>query len=518
MRTQIQNAKIQTILARFIVIALGILPCIGSIQIEAESLDPTVYRNIEINSPQLFVDDYLVENRFNEDRLSAPVPHALQMPERLPEPLLTMDADKPWESTGLGYPSVIYDPYEKKFRLYYQVSNAPTEEQKKQGRGSYSSCYAESEDGIHWQKPLMDITPWGDIKKTNVVLYGEHEGKAPNVFISPEDTNTESRIRNIGNLPKEAFKGHRFLMYYCDSGHYLATSEDGLHWNEHAQKIMNRRVDCHHTIVYNKERNEYVSLLRNKIIFGDSKENLAGNTRMISRIASPILWSLWDTMPSATIIPDGDDYERFYGMPTFEYGGVYFGMLQQFKENPQIIEVELMISRDTLHWEHLPGRPKIIPVGQPGTWDDGMTFSADRIIEVDNKWRLYYTGHDGYHNEKGRVGAVGMLTFGKERLVSITSDREGKESYVVTRPMIWPGGDLLVNADASKGYMKFRITDLYRKPYTGFEYTDSEPLNKDSIRHKVTWKSADMKDLKGKTVRLEFIMKNADLFAFVAQE
>ena len=281
---------------------------------------------------------------------------------------------------------------------------------------------------------------------------------------------------------------------------------------------MNRRVDCHHTIVYNKQRNEYASLLRNKIIFGDSKEGQAGNTRLISRIASPILWSLWDTMPSAVLIPDGDDYERFYGMPTFEYGGIYFGMLQQFRENPQIIEVELMISRDTIHWDHLPGRPKIIPVGKPGTWDGGMTFSADKIIEVGDEWRLYYTGHNGYHDTKGRVGAIGYLEFGKERLVAISSDREGKESYVVTRPMVWPGGDLLVNADASNGSMEFQITDLYRKPYKGFQYTDSVPFHEDGIRHKAAWKSADMKSLKDKTVRLEFKMQNADLFAFVAKK
>ena len=236
MNTAALNRRADGFKAYPFIIIFGILTAINAIQIEAESFDPLLYRSIEVNTPQLFVDDYLVENRYNENHLSAPVSHVLQTPQRLSEPILTMDADKPWESTGLGYPSVIYDTYEKKFRLYYQVWNAPTEEQKKKGRGSYSSCYAESEDGIHWQKPLMDIVPWGDIKKTNVVMYGKREGKAPNVFITPDDAYSESPIRNIGNLPKEAFKGHRYLMYYCDSGHYLATSEDGLHWNEQAQK------------------------------------------------------------------------------------------------------------------------------------------------------------------------------------------------------------------------------------------------------------------------------------------
>ena len=113
-----------------------------------------------------------------------------------------------------------------------------------------------------------------------------------------------------------------------------------------------------------------------------------------------------DGMPDTVLIPDGDDAGRFYSMPTFLYGGVYWGMLAQFSEAPQKIEVELVWSRDGFRWERAPGRPMFIPVGEQGVWDDGMIFAADRVIERDDEWWLYYSGHDGYHDEKGRAASI----------------------------------------------------------------------------------------------------------------
>src|SRR5207249_5172364 len=55
------------------------------------------YRSVAPNEPQLFVDDYLVDNRFNEDLLSARVPHVLHPPRRPDAPILSPDESHPWE-------------------------------------------------------------------------------------------------------------------------------------------------------------------------------------------------------------------------------------------------------------------------------------------------------------------------------------------------------------------------------------------------------------------------------------
>ena len=315
------------------------------------------YRSIQLNEPQLFVDDYLVGNRYNEDQISARVPHVLHLGERLAEPVVTKDKDKPWEHNGMGYVSVLYDAYADIFRMYYTIHNDESAYLK-----GYSVCQAVSKDGLHWEKPLTNIVPWGPQKQTNIVLRGESEGKIAHVLSDrAEGTRANGeQVRNIGMLAPENLRGHRFLAYYCDHEHYLATSEDGVHWKQRQQMILPNRVDCYQTVVYDPAIAQYVIFYRNRIVY-EKKQGAwrQGNPRMITRLASDKLWTLWNTLPETVLIPDGDDAGRFYSMPTFLYSGVYFGMLAQYGEQPQKIEVERVWSRDGFHWDRAPGRPML---------------------------------------------------------------------------------------------------------------------------------------------------------------
>lgn len=471
---------------------------------------------INRGEPNLFVDDYFVDNRFNAHSISARVPHVLHQGERLPAPLFGRDADKPWEEHGIGYPSVVYDVEDDLFRLYYQIWN-PREDEETPMPG-YATCVAESRDGIAWTKPMLDLYAWGDIAETNIVLRGENEGKAMHVQpavaggVRPDG----ERVTNLGTLPAEALRGHRYIALYCDRQHYLAASEDGLNWTKREQRIFPNRVDCFQSICFDPRINEYVIYYRNKRIYEDRSEEFMGNTRMVARIGQPSLWAPWDGLPETVLVPDGEDAGRYYNMPAFLYGGVYFGFLSQFHVEPEKIEVELVWSRDGYDWERAPGRPMLIPAGAEGTWDSGMVFSTDRVIERDDAWWLYYTGHDGYHDGKGRVGRIGLVKFRKEGFVSIQADASGEQSYVVTKPMRWPGGALAINADAEGGHVKVRVTDPWRKPIEGFSYEACTPLEGSAVRHVVSWGDADMNSLAGTLVRLEFTFQNADLFGFVA--
>ena len=61
---------------------------------------------------------------------------------------------------------------------------------------------------------------------------------------------------------------------------------------------------------------------------------------------------------------------------------------------------------------------------------------------------------------------------------------------VVTRQLLWPGGDLVVNADASAGQLKVRVSGEGRKPIEGFDYDDGEPFAGDSLAHTVRFQRA----------------------------
>ena len=77
---------------------------------------------------------------------------------------------------------------------------------------------------------------------------------------------------------------------------------------------------------------------------------------------------------------------------------------------------------------------------------------------------------------------------------------------VVTRRLIWPGGDLSINADATDGEIKVRVSDAKRKPIPGYDYDDGKAFTGDSTAHIVKWNGKSLSDLKGKEVRLEFYL------------
>ena len=43
-------------------------------------------------------------------------------------------------------------------------------------------------------------------------------------------------------------------MFYGDRSHYLAASDDGLHWDERLQCVFDRRSDAAHTLTYDETR------------------------------------------------------------------------------------------------------------------------------------------------------------------------------------------------------------------------------------------------------------------------
>ena len=73
-----------------------------------------------------------------------------------------------------------------------------------------------------------------------------------------------------------------------------------------------------------------------------------------------------------------------------------------------------------------------------------------------------------------------------------------------------------MNAAASEGVLRVRVSDARRKPIEGFNYDDCEEFTGDNVAQEIRWKGRSLAELKGQTIRLEFYLENADLFTFRA--
>ena len=109
---------------------------------------------------QLFVDDFLIQSSDLEKVFHTPEFYSYN-------PVLKVDRE--WENTVEGYPyaapfsdGIWFDPEDNKFKMWY-LAGAGTINTVKH---SLCTCYAESEDGIHWVKPELDVVPGTNIVDT----------------------------------------------------------------------------------------------------------------------------------------------------------------------------------------------------------------------------------------------------------------------------------------------------------------------------------------------------------------
>ena len=463
------------------------------------------------HEPQFVFDLHVVDTTWGLRPKGEPVLRVLHQPRKHPaNPLITGDD-----------PSHLWALREEdgKFRMWYQANVKNAKESKLKGNYSISVAYAESKDGVHWEMPALDLFP--DAKEWNL---------ARNTVIHHLDApQCGSGAPQILDLPEKDRHGFRYVMHYLGStaplnGIRLVGSQDGIHWDEKSDRcIAKLPSDTHNTIHYDAAREEYVMFCRSKNIYraaGQTKEMLSSgeSRRGMSRTSSKELWTEWDVRPQTILMPDERDaelgYNYFMAMPVHRHAGIWWGLLAPFLWN-DLYASEIAWSRDGWNFERLPARQHLIEFGAEGTWDHSMIVCTPRWVEVGDEWWLYYAGFNGPHDDpKGRTGAIGLAMLRKEGFVSQHGPKSG--GVVCTRALRWPGGALLVNADAHAGEMKVRVSDELRKPIAGFDYDDAPPFTGDSVAHEVKWNGKSLDEMKGKVIRLEFQLKDADLYTFRA--
>lgn len=406
------------------------------------------------------------------------------------------------------------------FRMWYQANMKNPGAPRGKDLYSVSVAYAESKDGVRWEKPALDLFPDAGAA-----------GLPRNCVIHRVDfPRCESNAPQIVEAPEKDRRGYRYLMLYTMStaplnGVRLIGSKDGIHWDFASDmRIARLSSDTHNTVHYDAARDEYVMFCRSKHIYrapGQTKElTSSGESRRgMSRMSSAELWTEWNVRPQTILMPDERDaelgYNYFMAMPVHRHAGIWWGHLAPFLWN-DLYASEIAWSRDGWHFERLPGRRHLIEFGPKGAWDQSMVVGTARWVEVGDEWWIYYAGFDGSHDDPGgRTGAIGLAIVRKEGFVSQRGPKTG--GVVCTRSLRWPGGSLLVNADARAGELKVRVSDESRKPVRGYDYDDMPAFTGDSVAHEVKWDGGSLDALKGRVIRLEFQLRDADLYTFRAR-
>jgi len=426
-----------------------------------------------------------------------------------------------WEGVGpFTMGSVIHDPVSGHYNMGYCTYHPRT--------GDYRAGLAVSDDGLHWQR-----NPDGCPK-----------GGALSIAVNPNRKAGEYRyftmdyMRETGQLPgramfrqsRDGFEWEPFpsnpwwegpsdvINIIWDSGHQCyasyhklwlvkGTTADGqlirtcFSGFDLVQENMNRVRITGREIFPEPHDASYL------FISGKNGKNDGGGgmvtqdiatLRVIGRAESKdfIHWYHHEIVFS----PDEQDEidVQYYGMPVFEYEGMYMAFPRYFEGISGRMDVRFAFSRDGTRFS-MPDRKLVLACGQKGDWDSGMILVSQNPLRINNQLCLYYGAANIKHTEHIDENTSYMTGRAWLRIDGFASLNGG---LAITKPVVLQGSNLFINASGKVG---IKLRKLDGSVIAGAEWSG------DSTQAVVSWQSGGMKHY---PLRIEFSLSDGFLFSF----
>ncbi len=445
---------------------------------------------------QLFVDDYLIAAA---EKLKRTVHQAVKHPDN---PIVV--GDKAWEGAGPVFPIVRRDANSGRFRMWYS------------GAGSYTlpsgvsvrfpTLYAESDDGVQWEKPALGLHPYADETANNIVIPG---GNLYGLHIDADEPDPARRYKGIvWHEPQ----------YVPREGYYLYTSPDGIHWNRareqplalslHGYTMPQSGIGDTSIFRWDRRLRKYV---------GDVKFVLPGKMRCRGTMESDDLVH-W-TRPRMTVYPDAvdDPDSQIYAQLSFCYESMWLGFLRVMHTDRtkgyKQTTVELTASRDGRHWYRVGGREEILPLGAEAEWDTDYHEPSWPPLLVDDELWIYYRSCKLRRDETRRY-ALGLAKMRRDGFVSIGAGEE--PGTLTTRPLSFAGKSLWINAEvAADGWIRAAVVNAEGDAVAEQSLDDCVGVTRGSLAARMTWKHTDLVECPAEGhLRLRFQLRRAKLYAF----
>ena len=446
---------------------------------------------------QLFVDDHWVDEISGACRV-------LQVPTSRE---VAIAGDEPWDiSPCCGRFMRDTDRY----RAWYRSEHDPEHHLKRSG---HDTLYAESVDGIHWEKPRLGLFEVRGSKGNNIVWMGPGANllpfRDPNPD-APEEERYKGIVRTSGNDTDEFGVPSRTVM--------ALGSPDGVSWRLlQADPVMTDwPFDSPNVAFWDDQHKEYVAYTRGVAGTG----TFLGGLRWIRRATSVDFVSWSELVP----IDTGETpTEEFYSNACVKYErapNTYLMFPSRFVHervpNPEwtydtgVNDIVFMSSRNGLHFDRSFKEAFIRPGLDQSNWHDrGIYIEAGLLFLSPTEMSIY--GMENSHLPTQRIRRYSLRTDG---FVSVQAGYGGGE---ITTPMLtFDGEELELNYSTSAvGSVRVEIQDAAGTPLPGFGLDACPELFGDEIEGAMSWDGGrDVSSLAGKAVRLRFVLKDADLYAF----
>ncbi|MDO5317005.1 MAG: glycosyl hydrolase family 32 [bacterium] len=486
--------------------------------------DMTAYRNYPLPVPyldnppavipvdvgrQLFIDDFLIA-----ETTMARTWHKAQKDSRNPVMVPTTPLEK-GELSGFAKPTepmaapfsggVWFDGTDNLFKCWYCAGWFD-------GTG-----YAYSKDGYDWIRPNLRAVPGTNRVVPPAVVDGKRSRRDSAAVILDPDCTGGSRFK--------------MLIWSRPQGGELFVSDNGLDWGK---STVWAPTGDRSTIFYNPFRKVWVYSIRSgwhdrSREYAESRDFLGG-----AGLENRVRWLRADSrdQPETSWIysePGNFDTDAraasLYNFDAVAYESLMLGAFTLMtgadngdcskRDHPKMTDIHLGFSRDGFHFSRAEDRsPFIVASRKAGTWDRGYLHSNAALCLVDgDELKFYYTGFAGKtgeykdraHNGIYSNASMGIARLRRDGFASMDAGSCG--GTLVTRPIKFTQGDrLFVNANAAGGSLKAEILDE-----KGAVLSVSKDWSGNATKAEIL---GGLATLAGRTIRLRFTAKEAQLYAF----
>lgn len=436
---------------------------------------------------ELFVDDFLIGSLVGAKlKLHKPEPREV-----------AIVCDRPWEGNTSAYFTLFQDV--DRFRMVYRGWHF--DEKRKTSAHPELTCYAESRDGLKWEKPELGLFEFNGSKRNNIIW----AGPGTHNFTAMKDGNPtcapDARYKALagGTIPGNGKKG-------CLNA---LKSADGVRWTMMSGAVITAGAfDSQNLAFWDSVRGEYRAYWR---IFSAGYTDERGwkpeGYRAI-RTATSKDFIHWEHQADLRYADSPNEHLYTNAIqPYFRAPHLFVGFPTRFQSKTEQVEPVLMTSRDgTLfrRWSE-----ELIPITAPkdraGNRSNYMTWGLLQLPGNNREVCVYAT--EAYYTGSG--GRVRRFTFRTDGFVSVHAAGEGT---LITKPLTFSGSKLSLNV-VSKTPARVELQSASGKPLPGFTLDDCAPIVGDQIEQAVSWKGGDLAAIAGKPVRLRFVLKDSDLFS-----
>jgi hypothetical protein len=450
--------------------------------------------------------------------------HFIQMqPTFHPSPVLEPDPGSLVDGGGVScFGTVLRDG--GKYRMWYQAWPKDWD-----GRNSQLVGYAESDDGIEWQRAPLGMVEYGN-QPNNLCNLGLH---SPAVFIDPQ-ADASHRYRATGVAHAGSVAAGQVV---TQRAYYTAHSADGLHWTLDSSTPRWLSSDVI-TSIYHPQQGRgiaalkytprYLNIPRRSIWTADLRDGVWGDEH-----SALVPDEFDDVCAMSRGFASGD----YYGMGMMAAGSGTVGFIWQFRHTlPRTLgrQVGVFGKMDVSlayqegagdRWLHLPGRQDFMSY-RTFEWSRGGIYTASGTVDVDDEQRLYLCGalesHGWYLDDQWQINdkwkqelidngldRIGYAHWPKDRLFGFRSDPEG--TLTLNLGVMATPCELFLNyRTETGGSVRVELPD-----HSGHELAHAVPLTGDGVAGKVAWtQGTRMSPQPDKPLVIHLHLEKAEIYAY----